>query len=89
MDLFDDKSGDGLSVLGIAGLILAFGIGAYFLWETAYQRGANSVIRLDAPGCVMKTADGNLVTVAPLQNREHRSMVPKDVTLTAACVNPM
>lgn len=88
MDIFDSDSDDGLSGWGAAGIILVLGFGAYLLWQAAYQRGAADVIRLDAPGCVVKTLDGRPLTTADLTQRKHVTL-PKGATVAAACLSPL
>ena len=84
--IFDENSADGLGVGGLIGLIALCGVIGYFIWQAGYQHGSDDVLRLDAPGCVVRDAAGRGIPPADLKQRQH-VVIPKGATVAAACVN--
>lgn len=87
MNIFDSDADDGLGAVGAAGLVLLLGFGAWALWQVAYERGARDVLRFGSVGCIVTMPDGKKLTEQVLRQRE-RITVPKEATLTGACLNP-
>lgn len=86
--IFDENSADGLGMGGLIGLIALCGVAGYFIWQAGYQQGGDDVLRLDAPGCIVRDVAGNDIPTAELKHRQH-VVIPKDATVAAACVNPI